>query len=257
MDLEGAARFVREASVAGFRRRAEMVEGGEVVEIDGLVLSLTNLPDASLNAVCVEAEPSDPAGALADAEAAFRARGMPWFGVELERGAHPAVERAVRDQGLIRLFTRPALAARVGDLPPAPAPPGTVLGPARDDADLLGLREVEVEAFDSSPEVAEGLIGPALLDRPDAKAWMAREGGRVVGESLGLHLRGTVGVFGVGVAQDARGRGIGAALTVAAARSFPEADLAWLLPSELAESLYRRLGFVTVSLWEVWVRPEP
>lgn len=62
-------------------------------------------------------------------------------------------------------------------------------------------------------------------------------------------------MFGVGVVEDARGRGIGAALTVAAARSFPGVDLAWLMPTELAEPLYRRLGFRPVSSWEVWVRP--
>jgi GNAT superfamily N-acetyltransferase len=255
MDLARAAERVRAASVAGFRHRGEAVAGGEVLEIDGLVLSLTNLPDASLNAACVAAEPSDPDRALADAEAAFRARGMPWFGVELERGAHPEVERAVRDARLGHLFTRPAFAVTLGELRVPPDPVGIAIEPVEEPDALVGLRAVEVEAFGTAQDVAEGLIGPALLERADARPWRARDGDRTVGEALGLSLEGTVGVFGVGVVERARGRGIGAALTAAAARSFPDAELAWLLPSEPAEPLYRRLGFEAVSSWEVWVRP--
>lgn len=255
MDLGAAAERVRAASVAGFRHRGESVAGGEVVEIDGLLLSLTNLPDASLNATCVASEPVDPDRALADAEAAFRARGMPWFGVDLERGAHPEVERAAHDAGLAHLFTRPAFAVVIDELRPPAEPEGIAIEEVVEPRELEGLRAVEVEAFGTAPEVAEGLIGEALLRRSDARLWSAREGDRTVGEAAALWLDDTVGVFGVGVLGDVRGRGIGAALTAAAALSFPGADLAWLLPSELAEPLYRRLGFVTVSEWEVWVRP--
>jgi ribosomal protein S18 acetylase RimI-like enzyme len=255
MDLRAAAERVRTASVAGFRHRGEAVAGGEVLEIDGLVLSLTNLPDASLNATCVAAEPSDPDRALAAAEAAFRARGMPWFGLDLERGAHPEVERAARSAGLALLFTRPAFAVAVDDLLDPQDPEGVAIEPVEDREALAGLRAVEVEAFGTAPEVAEGLVGPALLERDDACLWRARDAELTVGEAAGLRLDGTVGVFGVGVLEASRGRGIGAALTTAAARSFPEADLAWLLPSERAEPLYRRLGFETVSEWQVWVRP--
>lgn len=169
MDLAAAAERVRRASVAGFRHRGGSVAGGEVLEIDGLLLSLTNLPDASLNATCVVLEPADPARALADAEAAFRARGMPWFGVELERGAHPEVALAARAMGLARLFTRPAFAVAVDELREPPEPEGITIEPVREPGWLAGLRSVEVEAFGTAPEVADGLLGPALLERSDAR----------------------------------------------------------------------------------------
>jgi len=254
MDVDRAAEHVRIASVAAFRHRAESVAGGEVVEIDGLLLSLTKLSDASLNVTCVATDPSDPDRALAGAEAAFKARGLPWFGLELERGAHPDVERAARNAGLVQLFARPALAIAIGELRVVPDPDGVEIETVEDAGALAGLRAVEVEAFGTAPDVAEGLIGPGLLERADTRPWMARDGDRVVGEALGVLLAGTVGVFGVGVLPDVRGRGIGASLTVAAARSFPGADLAWLLPTERADPLYRRLGFGPVSSWEVWVR---
>lgn len=161
MDTRAATERVRAASVAGFRHRAGSVAGGEVVEIDGLLLSLTNLPDASLNAACVASEPTDPDSALADAEAAFRARSMPWFGLEIERGAHPGVERAARDAGLARLFTRPALAVAIPELKVAGDPGGIAIEPVDDPRALVGLRAVEVEAFGTAPDVAEGLIGTA------------------------------------------------------------------------------------------------
>jgi ribosomal protein S18 acetylase RimI-like enzyme len=83
---------------------------------------------------------------------------------------------------------------------------------------------------------------------------VAWEGEDPVGISAGYFVRGAVSVMGVGVVPEARRRGIGAALTVHAAKSFPDADLAWLHPSEMARSMYEGLGFAPVSDWEIWVR---
>ncbi|MFN8232393.1 MAG: hypothetical protein U0V56_02545 [Actinomycetota bacterium] len=165
---------MRTASVAGFRHRAESVAGGEVVQIDGLLLSLTNLPDASLNGTCVASEPADPGRALAAAEAAFRARGMPWFGLELERGEHPEVERAARDARLVHLFTRPALAVALDELRPAPDPEGIVIEPVEDPDGLAAMRAVEVEAFGTAPDVAEGRSARRRSSEPTpGRGWRA------------------------------------------------------------------------------------
>jgi hypothetical protein len=68
------------------------VDGGEVVEVDGLVVALTNLPEPAMNNAVVDREPEDADAAIAAAEEEFRRRGHPFFGIELERGRHPAVE---------------------------------------------------------------------------------------------------------------------------------------------------------------------
>src|SRR5262245_32016295 len=91
----------------GLRHRALAVEGGEVFEGDGIAVALSNLPAAELNAAFVAHPPRDPAGALAAAEAAFRARGHPFFGMELEAGRYPEVFEAARAAGLVRVHSRP------------------------------------------------------------------------------------------------------------------------------------------------------
>ncbi|HWL89835.1 MAG TPA: GNAT family N-acetyltransferase, partial [Actinomycetota bacterium] len=77
--------------------------------------------------------------------------------------------------------------------------------------------------------------------------------GEPVGEASAYRLHDTVGIFGVGVVEAARRRGIGAALTLRAARAFDgTTDLAWLQPSDMARRMYEGLGFLPVSEWEVW-----
>ena len=77
---------------------------------------------------------------------------------------------------------------------------------------------------------------------------------RTVGEASAYLLHDTVGIFGVGVVEAARRRGVGAALTLRASRAFVDrADLAWLQPSEMARRMYAALGFLPVSDWEVWI----
>ena len=80
------------------------------------------------------------------------------------------------------------------------------------------------------------------------------QGAEPVAIAAGYRDGPTTGVMGVGVVPAARGRGIGSAATVRAARAFTGADLAWLHPSDEARPMYARLGFEQVSEWEVWVR---
>jgi len=247
---------VHAGAAAALALRCSAVEGGEIERIDGLLLGLTNLPDPAQNSVWVERRPSDAARALAEAEHAFRARGMPWFGIELHSGRDPEVDRAVRETGLARLLTRPTMAAVVADVPMAVPPAGVTIERVSDVVGLVAIRGVEVAAFGTAPEVAEGLAGRAVLGRDDVALFVAwDEHGDPAGESVAYLSAGTVGVFGVGVAEPARGRGIGAAMTSRAVHAFGDAvDLAWLQPSELAIALYARLGFETVCVWEVWIR---
>ena len=71
MDL--ADRIVA-ASLEGERVRADVVEGGEVVEVDGLLVAFSNLPAPELNGTRVIREPDDAPAALDAARAVFRSR---------------------------------------------------------------------------------------------------------------------------------------------------------------------------------------
>jgi hypothetical protein len=244
---------VAAASLQTERTRAQVVEGGEVVEVDGLVVALSNLPAPDLNGTRVAREPEDPARALVAARAVFRARGHPFFGIEIEVGRHPSVEEAVRAMGLERVEAWPAMAVEIDALPSSYTPDGVAIRRVTEPDELSSVHQIEVATFGTPASVVERFVGRPMLEDDRVRMFLAWEGDRPVGEATGYVADGTVGIFGVGVITEARRRGIGAALTLAAARAFPgRADLAWLQPSTMAASMYRRLGFETISDWEVW-----
>jgi ribosomal protein S18 acetylase RimI-like enzyme len=247
---------IRAAYVEGSRRRALSVQGGEIIEVDGLVVALTNLPDPALNGVVVSREPDDPDAAISAAEEEFHRRGHPFFGIELERGRHPAVQEAVRRAGLTLLFSHPAMAARPADLPGPTAPAGLRIERLEDPSELPALQAVDLDAFGADPDVTARFLGLEMLASVHNRVFLAREDGHAIGAGTAWSLLGTVGIFGIGVVGSARGRGIGTALTLTAARSFgDDVDLAWLHPTALARPLYERLGFRAVGDWDIWVRP--
>ena len=239
--------------VAAERARRANVAGAEVLEIDGLVLALANLPDPALSSVVAVREPDDALGSLAAAEGEFARRGLQ-FGMDLQVARHPSVDRAVRAMGLTRIIERPGMVAEPGVLPGAPAPDGVEIRAVEGPDDVEGLVRVGVAAFGDDPEVGRAFYGAGALGVPAIRAFVAWHLGEPVGISAGYRDGATTGVMGVGVVPDARGRGLGSALTVRAARAFDGADLAWLHPSDEARSMYGRLGFRAVSDWEVWVR---
>ncbi len=241
------------AGLEGERVRAEVVEGGEVVEVADLLVAFSNLPTPELNGTRVIREPDDPSAALEAARAVFRSRGHPFFGIEIEVGRHPSVETAIRAAGLRRVDAWPTMAAPIGLLPAEVVPTDVEIREVLGERDLEAVRAVEVATFGTPPEIAEGFVGRKMLLDPRVRIFTAWIDGEPVGEASAYLLDDTVGIFGVGVVESARRRGIGAALTLRAARAFEgRTDLAWLQPSELARRMYERLGFRPVSDWEVW-----
>jgi GNAT superfamily N-acetyltransferase len=244
---------VAAAVTASARARAEVVDGGETIEVDDLLVALTNLPTPELNGTWVLRDPADPSGALAAARAEFRARLHPFFGIELELGRHPRIEAAVREADLHVVERRPVMATTLEELAPATAPSGIEIVDALAPSDLEGVRSVETEVFGTPPKIAERFIGRTMLRDPRVRILLARSGGRTIGQAAAYLLGDTVGIFGVGVVPSMRGRGVGAALTRRAAIAFGDRpDLAWLQPSERARPMYERLGFRAISDWEVW-----
>jgi ribosomal protein S18 acetylase RimI-like enzyme len=254
-------REVGERIALGFaeaeRQRRANVPGAEVLEIDGLLLAFSNVPDPPVNSTLVITEPSDPPAALAAAEAAFRDRDRV-FGMDVAVGRHPSVDRAVRSAGFSLLFSWPAMAVQVDGLPERSLPEGVRVEPVTDARGTSAVARVERSLLDpaeleSGSEIADRFYGPAAIGGEGSRTFVAWEGDEPVGIAS-AHLRdGAIGILGVGVTPRARGHGIASALSVIAARAFP-ADLAWLHAAEGAQSLYAQLGFREVAEWEVWVR---
>jgi hypothetical protein len=248
VDAERLARAV----AAAHRRRAELIPGARVLEVDGLVVLATGLPDPSVNFCTVERAPDDPDAAVGRAAMMLGEIGMP-FGIELLPGRHAGLDRALRDRGARLAFRRPLLSAVVGGLP-ALAPPWEVeIDLARSHRELATVAAIDAEAFEVDPAVSRGLYPRAVVEARDAAVVLARLGGEPVGAAFAVRADRAVGVFGVGVRAAARRRGIGGALTCVAARSvgMPD-DVAWLCPTDDAQPLYERLGFTPGDVWEVW-----
>jgi ribosomal protein S18 acetylase RimI-like enzyme len=232
------------------RQRRADVPGAEVTEIDGLLLAFANVPDPPVNSVLVITEPSDPPTALAAAEAEFRERDRA-FGMDVAVGRHPSVDQAIRSAALSLLFSWPAMAVRVEDLPERILSEGVRVEPVNDARGTSAVARVERTLLDpadieNGSEIPERFYGPASLGGDGARTFVAWEGDEPVGiASAHLH-DGAVGILGVGVVASARRRGIASALSVIAARTFP-ADLAWLHAAEGARSMYAQLGFREVA----------
>ena len=251
--MEDAAERIALGFVDAERKRRQKVVGAEVIEIDGLVLMLSNLPDPQLNGVFAEREPSDAAAAVAAAEEEYRRRRVA-FGIDLQAGRHPSVDVAVRGAKLERIIERPGMAVDNAVLADSDVPDGIRIARVTDDAGARALVEVGVEAFGDDPEVGAAFYGVGAYGIEGGSTFVAWEGDEPVAISGSYFHEGATGVLGVGVVPRARRRGIGAAMTVVAARAFDRADMAWLHPSPMAERMYERLGFRTVCDWEVWIR---
>ncbi len=260
--MTGSARDdVGERIALGFveaeRQRRANIPGAEVMEIDGLLLAFANVPAPPVNSVLVISEPSDPPAALAAAGSAFRERDR-ILGMDVAVGRHPSVDRAIRAAGLSLLFSWPAMAVSVDDLPERSLPEGVRAEPVTDARGASAVTRVETALADPSEleeatDTAERFYGPGSYGVEGARAFVAWEGDEPVGIASAHVREGAVGIFGVGVVPGARRRGIASALSVIAARAFP-ADLAWLHATDMARTVYERLGFREIVEWEVWVR---
>ena len=250
MDDEALGRAFAEVST---QRR--LASAGDVVEVDGLALLFHPSRDDEVNYAVVAREPSDPVAAIARARELFAARERR-FGLDLQAARHPAVDAAVRETDLVLLFDRPLMTAPLASIPGVVTPDGSQIVRAAAAADLDEAAAVDAEVFGSPIATSRGHYAERMLEAPGAAMLVARQDGRAVGAATGFAVQGAVGVFGVAVLPHARHRGLGAALTSAAAHAVGRpGDEVWLQPSDLAHPLYERLGFRDRALSEVWVEP--
>jgi GNAT superfamily N-acetyltransferase len=245
--------------VAGSLARAWEINaravGGTVQRIDGLVLALTEIADPQLNVALVERAPEDPPAALGAAKRTFADYGFR-IGLDLPRRRHPDVERAAAALGMVVGVSRPGMAATVSMLAPATPPPGVEISTLSPDDDLEELWDMQATVFGMRSDVVRAYLAPSLLRVPGIACFVARLDGRAVSSSLAIVIDESVGVFGVATLPDARGRGVGTAITAAAVDwARDRADLAWLQASEDGRRVYERMGFEVVSDWDVWVLP--
>ena len=249
--LDRIARFLP----AAWRARVAVC-GGEVHEVDGLVVCLTGVPLAAFNPTLVGGRVDDPASALAIAEALYPP-GIA-FGIEVLPALHGEVRLAALASGLRLLDTEPVMTVSPDDLA-APAPPdGVTIERVTEAAVLDEVVRVDAAAFGGDPAVTRGFVPDAMLEDDAHRVYVGRLEGEIVAAAESGMGAGVLGVFGVATVPAARRRGIGAALTAhVVADRRGDVDLAVLEASAMGEGVYERLGFRTVMTREVWTRPAP
>jgi GNAT superfamily N-acetyltransferase len=255
MVTDDPATRMAESLPAAWEAIARCVDGGVVLRVPDLIVTLTNIPDPELNSAFVERTPRDPSASLEAAAAAFTEHGQR-LGIDLPRGWYPDLERAAKELGMRIVESRPGMTAPVSAIAPAVAADDVELLRVEDGSRLEEYREIQTAVFGMAPDIIRAYVGPGALAADDIDLHLAKASGVAVACAAGITVGGTVGVFGVATLPEARRRGIGTAVTAAvidAARL--RADLAWLQASELGAGAYRRMGFRAAADWDVWILP--
>jgi GNAT superfamily N-acetyltransferase len=153
--------------------------------------------------------------------------------------------------------------APVGHPPLMVRVPGAAVRPAPDGVEIVAvtspdeLAELESTLYDAYPDPEMvgappgALFAPSLLDG----AWrfyLARVDGRTMATAASWRSEQVTTVEMVSCRPEARGRGIGAAITAAAATDGTDQPAA-LIASDLGQGVYRSLGFVPMLRYTLWL----
>jgi ribosomal protein S18 acetylase RimI-like enzyme len=226
--------------------------GGVVHDVDGLVVCLTGVPAEPFNPTLVARTPADVDAALVAAAEHCGGVGLA-LGIDLEPSLHPDVRDGARRAGLSLVETRPGMALEPDRLRSTPDPPGIEIRRVDDPSMLAKVRAADAIAFGVDPRLMDAFLPPAVLDDPAERVFAAVHDGHIVGAGESVVFDRVLGVFGVSTVPSFRRRGIAAALTSRLVEDREgDADLAVLQSSELGLGVYERLGFGTMSTWEVW-----
>lgn len=136
-----------------------------------------------------------------------------------------------------------------------PLPDGLEIVPVTTAEQLEEFGSTMVEAF-PVPELAGrpyGGFGPGLLEVPGWRMWIGRVDGRAVATSA-VHVHaGLNDVEWISTSPEARGRGIGAAVTWAATLADPTLP-AMLIASDPGQPVYERMGYLRLTRFTLWFR---
>jgi ribosomal protein S18 acetylase RimI-like enzyme len=108
------------------------------------------------------------------------------------------------------------------------------------------------------PEVFTGYTNHAGLLAENVVAFLALLEGEPVGIAMTMVSHGVAGIYWVGSLEQARGKGLGRAVTVAATNAGFElgADVASLQASPMGKPIYLDLGYEAAFEYQMWMAPE-
>ena len=119
----------------------------------------------------------------------------------------------------------------------------------QNETDLQDFKRVFIEGYEMPSTMAEGWVQSAHefgIGRTPWRLVLGRLNGQPVATNIILNGAGVVGVYGIAVIPSARGKGIGAAITLQPmldARDQEGYNYAVLFSSEMGVPVYKRIGF--------------
>lgn len=236
--------------------------GGAVLDEDGLLLF------ASPHPLPVLANGVMRTGAIAPDEALARARDFfgprrRGFSVFVRAHVDGDLRAACEAAGLHLNGESPGMVVdgRLPDGPPAPD--DVIAAEVATERDARDFAQVMAEAYATYGMPAD--VAPAVLPHlgvlraPHIASVLVRLGGRPAAGAMVIVTHGVAGVYWVGTVPDARGRGLAALATrLAANLGFDRgARMGALQASVMGEPVYRRMGWVEVTRYPLFVQWTP
>jgi hypothetical protein len=138
------------------------------------------------------------------------------------------------------------------------APPSTDLDVRRATSpeELVDAERVLIEGY-PLPELSDMTPGDFYrpgFDGDATQVFVAYDGATPVATSAAHSAAGVTVVENVAVLSTARGRGAGAAITLAATTAWPDQP-AMLIASDDGQPVYERLGYLRLVRWTCWLLP--
>jgi ribosomal protein S18 acetylase RimI-like enzyme len=168
---------------------------------------------------------------------------------------------AAEAAGFQRVYEMPEMTLGEKLEPPA-LPAGTELRKltaAEQATDFWQVATTSYASIGFPPEVFAGYTNRTGLLAENVVAFLALLGGEPVSIAMTIVSHGVAGIYWVGSLEQARGKGLGRAVTVAATNAGFDlgADVASLQASPMGKPIYLALGYETAFEYQMWMFPAP
>lgn len=249
-DTTEFAGLERESFVACYRALAESARDGATLEEAGIFAFVTRLPLPMFNG-CIVTDPDRASGL--GAALSWLARHDAPYTLWVPAPVSAEVDSLAGAHGLAR-EPQPLPGMVLSPIPPSPAlPPGLVVAPV--DSNRKHLFSRVVIALGLGDKTAAQLTGPSFVGRADVDLFVGYLDGSPVATSVAVSSARVGGVVNVLTQEEARGRGVGTALTWSAVQAGAARghDTVALQATPLGLPVYRAMGFRTVTEYVEYV----
>ena len=213
---------------------------GELAEFDGWMVADSGTRIDGLNQALVLEVPR-AVRSLESVEQWFRARGT-GFQLVLRIPGDEVVFELAKARGYAQTRSQPLMAALM-PLSSYPLAAGVTAAIVRDAEDIRNYLSVRESGPGRPPHDEEAKVIAALVATGKLHYFVAMDDGVPIATASSAVSGAVVSISNVWVAETARKRGLGTAMTAIAAASHREAEWAILEASAMGDPVYRRMGF--------------